>query len=128
MHGSRVQRLSQPVDLLALHAQQPQRYPFLLESTSGPSVEISPQGRYDLLFAFPTASLSLDADGQLRASGFMPEGNDFLANLDCWFDQEALTTTDELPFQGGWFLYLGYELAGQVEPILKLPMTPPGLP
>ncbi|VAW84872.1 Para-aminobenzoate synthase, aminase component, partial [hydrothermal vent metagenome] len=29
----------------------------------------------------------------------------------------------ELPFYGGWFLYLGYELASQVEPNLKLPMA-----
>jgi anthranilate synthase component 1 len=28
-----------------------------------------------------------------------------------------------LPFAGGWFLYLGYELAGQVEPSLRLPRS-----
>ncbi|WP_455217772.1 aminodeoxychorismate synthase component I, partial [Kaarinaea lacus] len=32
------------------------------------------------------------------------------------------------PFVGGWFLYLGYELAGQVEPTLVLPQAHDGLP
>ena len=33
-----------------------------------------------------------------------------------------------VPFYGGWFLYLGYELAGQIEPVLKLPADSSGLP
>ena len=27
-----------------------------------------------------------------------------------------------MPFTGGWLLYLGYELAGQIEPRLRLPL------
>jgi anthranilate synthase component 1 len=33
-----------------------------------------------------------------------------------------------LPFYGGWFVYLGYELAGQIEPRLRLPAAGDGLP
>lgn len=38
------------------------------------------------------------------------------------------TTMTELPFRGGWFLYLGYELAGQLEPTLQLPEEQGHLP
>ena len=34
-----------------------------------------------------------------------------------------MRTVDALPFAGGWFLYLGYELAAQVEPTLRLPRS-----
>jgi anthranilate synthase component 1 len=34
----------------------------------------------------------------------------------------------DLPFRGGWALYLGYELAAQVEPSLRLPAFRGGLP
>ena len=37
-------------------------------------------------------------------------------------------TTSHLPFSGGWFVYLGYELAGQVEPVLDLKTDVFGLP
>jgi anthranilate synthase component 1 len=36
-------------------------------------------------------------------------------------------SADALPFRGGWFLFLGYELAGEVEPTLTL-HRPRGLP
>jgi anthranilate synthase component 1 len=34
----------------------------------------------------------------------------------------------ELPFCGGWFLYLGYELAAEVEPVLSSLLHTPELP
>src|SRR5690606_35059084 len=36
--------------------------------------------------------------------------------------------TDGLPFRGGWALLLGYELAAEIEPSLRLPPPPPGPP
>ena len=36
----------------------------------------------------------------------------------------APTVPPALPFSGGWALFLGYELAQEVEPHLKLPRTP----
>jgi len=35
---------------------------------------------------------------------------------------------DELPFTGGWFVYLSYELAQEIEPCLSLPATAAGQP
>lgn len=122
-----------PFDLLALHAQHPERYPFLLESSGASSTATSRQTRYDLLLAFPGAQMIL-ANGRLQATGFSSEGPDFLQNLDRWFASEAASNdagdglppdaraADALPFQGGWFIYLGYELAAQIEPVLCLPL------
>ncbi len=106
------------LDLLALHEQNPSRYPFLLESVS-----TSPHARYSLLFAFPQESLRLD---DLREESFC-------GRLDSAYKETAATFSlsgDEqgLPFCGGWFLYLGYELARQLEPTLNLPVEAAGLP
>ncbi len=99
----RQQRLQESFDLLRLHALNPQRYPYLLESV----VHGTAQSRYDILFAFPGASM--DATGQ-----------DFLSALDQQWqsDRKQDETTVDLPFSGGWFLYLGYELVAQIEPRL----------
>ena len=99
-------------DLLALHALNPARYPYLLESV----VHGTPAARYDILFAFPDATL---------------EGGDFLTQLDCRWSAERQprdTSASALPFRGGWFVYLGYELAAQIEPSLRLPEIRSGLP
>lgn len=106
--------------LLALHRSNPVRYPYLLQSSAG--------GRYDILFACPGQSLVLDANGQLDAPE--PAGTtDFLSALDGWWLREQAADADtELPFRGGWFLYLGYELAGQIEPRLQQPAAAAPLP
>jgi anthranilate synthase component 1 len=100
-------------DLLALARLAPERYPFLLESGSAAG-----QG-WDLLLAFPGAMLRLDADG--RVSG-PHAGQRFLDSLDAWWRAErAERRSDGLPFAGGWFLFLAYELAAEIEPRLELP-------
>ena len=109
--------LAQPVDLLGLHRLAPQRYPFLLQST----VARSPLGRYDILFAFPGETLELAGNGQLRGS-YANEASGFLAALDAWWQRERRHgPLPQLPFHGGWFVYLGYELAAEIEPVLELP-------
>jgi anthranilate synthase component I len=117
--GSPAPCLETVADLLALHRRWPGRYPQLLES----ALRGTPQARYSILFAFPGERLTLEADG---TSG------DFLGALDAWWRRERIPDHPEdagpLPFRGGWFLYLGYELAGQVEPVLRLPPAPAGLP
>lgn len=112
-----VSALAEPVDLLGLHRLSPQRYPFLLQST----VSRPPLGRYDILFAFPGESLELSGDGRLR--GRHANGSaGFLAALDEWWRSEQRPgPVPALPFHGGWFLYLGYELAAEIEPVLNLP-------
>lgn len=116
-------------DLTALHALNPQRYPYLLASTAkameaktADSNDSQSRARYDILLAFPQASLILSQSGKLLAEGLTCTGDDFLQALDsCW--QAARPTQDShstLPFHGGWFLYLGYELVQQIEPVLQL--------
>jgi anthranilate synthase component 1 len=108
------------IDLLALHRFQPARYPHLLQSTA--------HGSYDILFAGPGESLVLHAGGRLDGPCARAD-RDFLRSLDDWFAAESSASgTDELPFSGGWFVYLGYELAAQVEPGLRMPLAETGLP
>jgi anthranilate synthase component I len=105
-----------PGDLLALHRSAPSRYPFLLESAAAGTA----QGRADLLLGWPEESLVLDRQGRLSGPGATAD-HDFLAALDRWWRQARSAETDSWPLAaGGWFLYLGYELAGQVEPVLRL--------
>lgn len=105
-----------PDELRQLNQQFPERYPFLLQSTA----QGGDLGRFDILFAFPGESLALLRGRELtgRAS---PDATGFLSALDDWWGSVKIPTRDsELPFSGGWFLYLGYELAGEVEPSLRL--------
>lgn len=100
------------LDLLALHRAHPRRYPHLLESV----VHGTPQSRYDILFAFPGDTLEAGA-------------GDFLDTLTGqWRAQHRPVAPSSLPFVGGWFLYLGYELASEIEPSLKLPAASGPLP
>jgi anthranilate synthase component 1 len=119
-----IQPIELPVDfdLLALHASHPERYPFLLESVATPSDRRGPAGAYDILFAFPGQTLRLDHDFQLHGPPAIA-GQHFLKALDSWWQAvrtEAESDT-ELPFTGGWFIYLGYELARQIEPSIEVP-------
>jgi anthranilate synthase component 1 len=114
-------------DLFALAAQFPQRYPYLLESVA----HGTPQARFDILFACPGDSLTLDGAGQLHASGVQISGESFLAGFDSWWsrEQHGCAVPDvTVPFRGGWFVYLGYELAAEIEPTLDLPTTADTLP
>ncbi len=103
-------------DLLHLHRAYPKRYPYLLESiTQSDSVRC-----YDILFGFPEQVLELSNFSLLKGNGMTLDGMAFLANLDAWWGQHSLPEelSTPLPFTGGWFVYLGYELAGQIEPRL----------
>lgn len=113
-------RLSGPVDLLALHRYAPERYPFLLQS----SATSRSFGRYDILFGFPGEALVLDEPGKLSGP-YCDDQDEFLRSLDAWWREERVDSVNpDVPFSGGWFLYLGYELAGEVEPTLNLQPDP----
>jgi anthranilate synthase component 1 len=82
-----------------------------------------------MLLAAPRAALWLTADGRLGADGTAIEGDTFLAALEHWWRREGAAArlpraAAQLPFAGGWALYLGYELAQEIEPRLALPRTP----
>jgi anthranilate synthase component 1 len=110
LHGRR--------DLLAPAAAFPERYPGLLQSvTHG-----TPQSRYDILFAFPQEALTLSADGRLiDGSGESLQGGFLDALDDAW--RAARLPRDgasDLPYHGGWLLFLAYELVGEIETRLQL--------
>ncbi len=114
-----VVHLDGATDLLALHARHPDRYPVLLES-GGP---VSGVGRFDVLMAFPGDVLKLDSEWYL--SGPAAAGRRagaFLSGLDEWWSAEAGSSPppQAVPFHGGWFVFLAYELARQIEPSLHL--------
>ena len=114
-------------DLLALAAMRPERYPGLLESVAHGTLS----ARFDVLAAFPQHSFRLDADGHVRDDDGVAVGKRFLDVLDeRWraARDDSADRSDRLPFHGGWFLYLGYELAGEIESRLRLPMANGGLP
>src|SRR5207342_2584064 len=83
----------------------------------------------DLLLAGNGESLSLARDGLTRREdGEVVEG-DFLAALDrAWCARRTPREEPRWPFRGGWALFLGYELAAQVEPVLQLPSASGALP
>lgn len=121
-HQAHRERLAGTVDLLDLHRAFPDRYPHLLESAAH-----NAQEHFDILFAFPGASLTLQ-QGSLQRDG-TSSASTFLASLDQWWAEERLPAGEPaLPFQGGWFLYLGYELAAEVEPGVSFPPAPESLP
>jgi anthranilate synthase component 1 len=105
-------------DLLTLAAANPRRYPCLFESAAGGGT----QARYDMLLAFPQDSLTLCADGRVRDSAGADRGADFLGALDAaWRADYSADADSSLPFRGGWAVFLGYELAAQIELHLQLP-------
>ena len=110
-------------DLLSLQRGQPDDFPFLLQSAIADAGQHA-TARYDILFAFPSDALQLRTDGRVLLDGIETESTDFLQQLDRIWQQAAnhhRSHDSDVPFCGGWFLYLGYELAGQIEPRLMLP-------
>lgn len=95
-------KLPGAVDLLALHRRQRERYPALLQT-------LGREG-WDCLFAFPE---------QLETGSSLAEGRGFFDRLDRRWQAERQVLepdTADLPFRGGWFAYLGYELLHAIEP------------
>ncbi len=122
-----IRHVKHAVDLLALHRANPQRYPYLLQSMAHSDAPGGGQARFDILFAFPGDHIRLDA---------ADTSMDFLLQLDTRWQAAAKTIKPletalgfpPLPFTGGWFLFLAYELAGQIESSLSLPAAHDGLP
>lgn len=113
-------------DLLALQASAPKRFPLLLES-----VALGARARYDLLLATDGTGLRLSAEGGLSGLDGAPLAGGFINALDHAFANAQGSRgecPEDLPFGGGWALYLGYELAAEIEPSLSLPSGPAQLP
>ncbi|HEX2494651.1 MAG TPA: aminodeoxychorismate synthase component I [Steroidobacter sp.] len=112
-----------PDVLLALHSMSPGDYPALLQSAAVGQ----PLGRHDILFVGPGDRLTLHRDARLTHTGCTLASGSFLRELDAWRERErAAQASVDLPFTGGWLVYLGYELAAQIEPRLRLPQPERG--
>lgn len=94
------------VDLLCLHAANPERYPYLLET-------FGTQG-WDILFAFPKDEWRYELSE-------VPRGNFFSVFDRAWRDRPSINKEGDVPFRGGWFIYLGYELLHELEATVGLP-------
>ena len=114
----------EPLDLVE---QFPEVYPGLLESGSALSAGLS--ARYDILPFASGEHLVLNADRRLMGAHAGDQG--FLHALEEWWKSlrraESADASDRaaahLPFTGGWLVYLGYELASEIEPRLALPRS-----
>lgn len=117
--------LAPGTDLLRMQSADPARFPLLLESVAGGNA----LSRWDLLLLGDGDGLRLDTDGRVRRLDGSDAGADFLAALDADWLYATLPHADAgFPFRGGWALFLAYELAGQVEPGLRLTAAPGTLP
>ena len=109
-------------DLLNFYELDNSKYPFLLES----SASGNERARYSILFYKPKIKL---IKKKIR------ERVDFLKEFDLLLSKEK-TIQDKyflddgtfLPFLGGWFVYLGYELIAEIEKKIKIPESPFSLP
>ena len=105
-----------------LYQLNPDRYPYILSSTAA-----GHNGRFDILIAHPQQTL------ELKYSELEHASSGFIDALYDWWQKEKIDTvntddnvaaagsSDSLPFTGGWFVYLSYELAAEIEPVLDLP-------
>jgi len=108
---------SDPLGLVSLF---PERYPGLLESGNVDATAAA-EPRYDILLISNGERLRLSADGVLDgpcAGG----ATGFLDALDNWWWQLRVPPQEsKLPFTGGWLVYLGFEVAAEIEPKLYAP-------
>ena len=118
-----------PAVLRRLATANPERYPALLESAVA-----GPLGKVTILAAQPTAALWSSADGRVHGRGVEPRAGNFLDALEIWWQHSGGASGQEsdlhvarhtgVPFAPGWVVFLGYEIAADIEPHLTLPRTP----
>ena len=123
---TRLERDSVP-GLTLLRQNFPDKYPFLLSTTS----QSETSNTFDILFCSPKDYLYLDYQGNLMTSANYSkyQGMNFLEAFERIFsDEQRFFHQDEIPFCGGWFVYLSYEMAQDIEPCLSLAVEKRALP
>lgn len=98
-------------DLLSLHQFKPDTYPYLLASNTSGEVNT----RYSILMSYPEEILTQGMDDA-----------DILTRIKTDLINNEIHS--ELPFIGGWFVFLGYEYASRVEPSVQFYTEKPELP
>ena len=151
-HGCQLTKISKYEfpELIQFYRHFPQKYPFLLTSSSQQSdhrpvnhsvdgskiQDRQSQSHFDILFIEPDEWLKLDHSLKLSASSHIKIKDDelFLDAFDRLFAAEKKkyntksTANSGLPFTGGWFVFFAYELAQQIEPCLNLTLDNQLLP
>jgi anthranilate synthase component 1 len=113
-------------DLLGVCERFPDRFPYLLENAASGDA-----GGFSLLLFASDQTLVSDPQSGLDGPG---NGETFFDRLEDWYQREsgdwagAPLPNPEIPFIGGWFIYLSYEMAAEVEDCLTLPANRTGLP
>jgi anthranilate synthase component 1 len=109
-------------DLPGIAIALPEHYPFLLDSAAS-----GPLSEYSLLLRSGGEELCLHGDGHLSGPG---GSGGFLDRLNDWFQQlkRSEDPASAWPFNGGWFVYLGYELAAEIEPVVNFIPANDGFP
>jgi len=94
------------------------KYPFLLES----SAKGNKSARYSIVFCEPDTKL---IKNNLEDLNFLDTFNNFWESERIFQDQDILKKKGiDIPFLGGWFVYLGYELIYEIEDKLNIPNSP----
>jgi anthranilate synthase component I len=98
----------------------PESFPVLFDSAAR-----GPLSRYSILAAYPQAALWQDGRGRLYVRGMpAPSCSGFLGALEAAWrsDSGGEPARPRLPgpFLGGWVVFMGYELAAEIEPQLDL--------
>jgi anthranilate synthase component I len=98
----------------------PESFPVLFDSATR-----GPLSRYSILAAYPQAALWQDGRGRLHVRGMpAPSCSGFLSALEAAWraDSGGEPGRQRLPgpFLGGWVVFMGYELAAEIEPQLDL--------
>lgn len=116
-----VRSFSADLEPLRLVARFPEHYPGFLESGATATASETGGARYDILPISSGEFLELGVDGQLRGGPTSQQGG-FLDALDNWWSSlpSPAPSAHPLPFDGGWLVYLGYEIAAEIEPTLQL--------
>jgi anthranilate synthase component 1 len=113
-------------DVVGLTNALAETFPFLLDSAASGNLSA-----HSILMYASGDELVRHADGTIEGPG---EGVSFFDRLDNWYQDERTRETGlcqespDIPFIGGWFLYLSYEVVQEIEPTLRLPVNATGLP